>query len=477
MKLTLGQVADWIHAEGDFATGLEAVGYSIDSRTIGAGELFFAVTGERVDGHDYVEAALGNGAVAAVVSQHWLPPDELDACRLLRVPESEDCVLKAMGTLARRVRGAWRELGPGSTGEPRRVIGVTGSAGKTTTKEMVATVLEARFRVLRSEGNLNNHFGMPLQLLKLEPEHEMCVLEMGMNHAGELRALAQIAEPDWAVVTNVAPVHLEHFAEGIAGIAAAKRELVEALPAGGVAVLNMDDERVSEFGLVHGVSPVFYGLGGGVSGDAQIRGQEVEDLGAEGVRFEVELVATEERAEVRLGLLGRHNVSNALAAIAVGVASGIPLRVCAEALGGMRAGNKRGQVVTWRGATLINDSYNSNPRALDAMVDALMRVPATRRIVVAGEMLELGPEGAAMHALCGAHMAAAGVDVVVGVRGLADALVEEAMEEGIAATFFFVTPEEAGGWLRENVREGDAVLVKGSRGVGLERALAGLGGS
>lgn len=466
MKLSLGQVADWIHAEGEFANEVTVFGYSIDSRTIGAGELFFAVTGERVDGHDYVEAALANGAVAAVVSQHWLAPDELDQARLLRVPESEDCVLKALQGLARRVRGAWRELGDG-----RRVIGVTGSAGKTTTKEMVAAVLASRFRVRKSEGNLNNHFGVPLQLLKLEPEDEVCVLEMGMNHAGELRALAKTAEPDWAVVSNVAPVHLEHFPEGLAGIAAAKRELVEALPSGGVAVLNVDDERVREFDVPALVARVFYGE----SGDAMLRGEHVEDLGAEGVRFQAERVATGERTEVHLALLGRHNVSNALAALAVGAEIGVPLKDGAHALGEMRAGDKRGQVIEWRGARLINDSYNSNPRALDAMVNALMRVEARRRIVVAGEMLELGPEGPAMHALCGAHMAAVGVDVVVGVRGLADALVEEAIEEGIAASFFFDTPEAAGVWMRENVQAGDAVLVKGSRGVRLERALAELG--
>ena len=465
MKLTLGQVADWIHAEGEFASEVTVFGYSIDSRTIAAGELFFAVTGERVDGHDYVEAALANGAVAAVVSQHWLPPDELDQARLLRVPESEDCVLKAMQGLARRVRGAWRDLGGG-----RRVIGVTGSAGKTTTKEMVAAVLGARFRVRRSEGNLNNQFGMPLQLLKLEPEDEVCVLEMGMNHAGELRALAKIAEPDWAVVSNVAAVHLEHFPEGIAGIAAAKRELVEALPVGGVAVLNADDEYVRAFAVPAGVTRVFYGE----SEESTVRARRVVDLGADGVRFEA-AAASEESAGVHLVLLGRHNVSNALAALAVGVQSGVSLAEGATALAEMRAGDKRGQVIAWRGARVINDSYNSNPRALDAMVDALMRVEAQRRIVVAGEMLELGPDGPALHALCGAHMAAVGVDVVVGVRGLADALVEEAMEEGVAASFFFDTPEEAGAWLQQNVQAGDAVLVKGSRGVRLERALANLG--
>lgn len=460
MKLTLGQIADWIHAEGDFTTKLEAVGYSIDSRTIGAGELFFAVTGERVDGHDYVEAALANGAVAAVVSQHWLAPDEMEACRLLRVPESEDCVLRAMQTLAIRVRKTWGG----------RVIGVTGSAGKTTIKEMIAMVLSTRYRVLKSEGNLNNHFGMPLQLLKLEPEHEVAVLEMGMNHAGELRALAAIAKPDWAVVSNVAPAHLEHFSEGIAGIAVAKRELVEALPAGGVAVLNADDTRVRAFGDELDVRVVLYGE----NAEAAVRAEAIEELGAEGLRFTAVLVATAERTEVRLHPLGRQNVANALAALAVGVESGLSLVEGARALAAMRAGHKRGQVLEWRGARIVNDCYNSNPRALDAMIDALLTMNAKRRIVVAGEMLELGPEGEALHAACGARMAKLGIKVVAGVRGLAKGLAEAAAAGG-AEALFFNTPEEAGQWLRETLCAGDAVLVKGSRGVQLERALAELG--
>jgi UDP-N-acetylmuramoyl-tripeptide--D-alanyl-D-alanine ligase len=457
MKLTLGQIADWIHAEGDFTTEREALGYSIDSRTIGAGELFFAVTGERVDGHDFVAAAIANGAVAAVVSQHWLAPDDLDACRLLRVPESEDCVLLAMQTLARRVRREWGG----------RVIGVTGSAGKTTTKEAVAAVLAAKFRVLKSEGNLNNHFGLPLQLLKLESEYEVAVLEMGMNHAGEIAALAKIAEPDWGVVTNVAPVHLEYFEGGVEGIAAAKRELVEALPADGLAVLNFDDDRVAAFARGRGERVVFYGLRKG----ADVRAERVEETGAEGVRFEA--LAGGESAEVRLHLLGRHNVWNALAAIAVGVRSGIGLEESARALGELRAADRRGEVVEWRGARLVNDCYNSNPQALDSMVDALRSIEGNRRIVVAGEMLELGPEAEALHAACGTHMAERKVDVVLGVRGMAAALVEAAQRGGVHA-LFFEDPETAGEWMRDEVRAGDVVLLKASRGVRLERALESL---
>jgi UDP-N-acetylmuramoyl-tripeptide--D-alanyl-D-alanine ligase len=379
----------------------------------------------------------------------------MDACKLLYVPEGEDCVLAAMQTLANRVRRAWG----------KRVIGITGSAGKTTTKEAVATVLSAQFSVLRSAGNLNNRFGVPLQLLRLEPEHDVAVIEMGMNHAGEIAALARIAEPDWGVVSNVAPVHLEFFPEGILGIARAKFELVQALPEEGFAFLNADDPYVAAFGRGLGERAVFYGIHPG----AEVWGIDVVEGSLDGVRFSVS--AGSELAPVELRMLGRHNVSNALAAIAVGLKSGMTLEACAAAVGEMRAGDKRGAIVEWRRARIVNDCYNSNPVALNAMVDALRAMPAARRIVVAGEMLELGPAAASLHASCGRYMA--GMDFVLGVRGHALELVSGAFEVGVNA-LFIDTPAEAGKWLAENLREGDAVLLKASRGVRLEGALAGL---
>jgi UDP-N-acetylmuramoyl-tripeptide--D-alanyl-D-alanine ligase len=454
VKLTLGQVADWIHADGEFDTSAEATGYGIDSRTIGAGELFFAVRGERLDGHDFVQAALANGAVAAVVSNRWVVPSEVDERRLLPVSDCDDCVLRALQQLAHGVRREWGG----------RLIGVTGSAGKTTTKEAVAQVLGAKFKVLKSAGNLNNAFGLPLQLLKLEREHEVAVIEMGMNHAGEIAALAKIAEPDWAVVSNVGPVHLEFFPDGIGGIARAKYELIEALPKDGVAVLNFDDEYVASFGRGLGSRAVYYGMGEG----AEVRAVHVAELGAEGVVFTVE--AKGERASVQLKMLGRHNVPNALAAIAVGLRSGMLLDECAAAVSEMRAGDKRGEVLEWRGAMLINDCYNSNPAALNAMVDALMAIPAQRHIVVAGEMLELGPEAATLHTACGLRMAEHGVDFVLGVRGMAQGLVDGAKRGGVEA-LFVGGPEEAGEWLVANLRGGDVALLKASRGVRLEKAL------
>jgi len=458
VKLTLGQIADWIHAEGVFDTNAEALGYSIDSRTIAAGELFFAVRGERMDGHDFVEAALKDGAVAAVVSMRWLKPGTVDEAKLLRVPESEsDCVLAAMQKLAHAVRKAWS----------RRVIGVTGSAGKTTTKECIAQVLSAKFKVLKTEGNFNNHFGLPLTLLRLEPEDEVAVLEMGMNHAGEIASLAKLAEPDWAVVSNVAPVHLEFFADGIAGIAQAKYELVESLPADGMAFLNGDDERVAAMASGLGKRAVLYGTSPGLA----VRAVEIEEKGLEGTRFRVGMGAKGKVVKVHLRLMGRHNVLNALAAIAVGIESGIELAECCAALEQMRPAKMRGEVVEWHGATIVNDAYNSNPQALTGMMEALRKSEAKRRILVAGEMLELGPEAERLHEECGA--ATEGMDVVIGVRGMAAKLIDGAKSAGVVAEFV-ESPEIAGEWLKENLREGDVVLLKGSRGVKLERALEAL---
>jgi UDP-N-acetylmuramoyl-tripeptide--D-alanyl-D-alanine ligase len=464
MKLTLGEIADWVHAEGVFDTSAEAVGYSIDSRTIGVGELFFAVRGERMDGHDYVETALKDGAVAAVVSQRWLAPVGVDEARLLRVPDDDEaCVLYAMQTLAHEVRRRWG----------KRVIGVTGSAGKTTTKECIAQVLSCRFSVLRTEGNLNNHFGVPLTLLRLEPEHDVAVIEMGMNHAGEIAALAKIAEPEWGVVSNVGAAHVEFFADGIEGVARAKRELVEALPKDGLAFLNGDDARVRAFAEGLDAQAVLYGTSDG----CEVRATKIDDHGLNGTDFDVMVDGAGGRWgqpwPMVLRLPGRHNVLNALAAIAVGERSDVFGMDGISALESMRPTEKRGNVLAWHGAEIVNDTYNSNPEALVSMMEALGRTEAKRRILVAGEMLELGPEGAALHRECGQAAAKAGVDVVIGVRGLAAEIVAAVKDAGSAAEFV-ETPELAGAWLRENLREGDVALLKASRGVRLERALAAL---
>lgn len=448
MKLALGKIAELISATGGGSRDEIAQGYSIDSRTIGAGELFFAVKGERLDGHDFVEAALARGAMAAVVSKD----------QSSRYPETAPLIavedtLVALQTLATAVRKVW--------GKP--LVGVTGSAGKTTTKEAIAHVLGTRFRVLKSEGNFNNHFGLPLMLLKLEPEHDVAVIEMGMSHAGEIRALAKIAQPEIGVVTNVAPVHLEFF-DSLAGIARAKYELVESLPASGTAVLNADDEYVSQFGRGFMGAVLSYGT----RPTADIRAENIQPRGAEGSAYDV--VTSGAREHARLPLVGEHNILNALAAVGVGLARGMKLAETVAALSTLAPADKRGQVLQLGNITVVNDCYNSNPKALQAMVEALAGMKAKRRIVIAGEMLELGPAGEEMHRAAGRQMAEQQIDILVGVRGLAQPMVESAQQSGVRAVFV-ATPEEAGEWLARQARDGDAVLLKASRGVKLEKAL------
>ena len=446
MKLPLSKIAEFTSAQGDFPPDEVAAAYSIDSRTIAAGQLFFAVKGERLDGHDFVAQALEKSAIGAVVWKDHLDryPDK---ARLLAVEDT----LIALQTLAAAVRKMW--------GKP--LVGVTGSAGKTTTKEAVAHVLSSKLRVLKSEGNFNNHFGLPLMLLKLEPEHDVAVIEMGMSHAGEIRALAKIAQPEIGVVTNVAPVHLEFF-DSLAGIARAKYELVESLPASGTAVLNADDEYVSQFGRGFKGKVITYGT----TTTADVRAENVKSRGAEGSEFDV--VTASSREHARLPLVGEHNVLNALAATAVGLTRGFSLADAVQALATLVPADKRGQVVQLGNITVINDCYNSNPKALRALVDALAAMNAKRRIVVAGEMLELGPAGEEMHRAAGRHIADKGIDILLGVRGLAQAMVEGA--NGTRAEFL-ASPEEAGEWLAREARDGDVVLLKASRGVKLEKAL------
>src|SRR5947209_13770296 len=449
MKLPLWRVAEFIDAAGNFDGEHVASGYSIDSRTIQPGDLFFAVKGERLDGHEFVVAALKSGALAAVIAQ-----DEAEhfsgETRILIVKDT----LAALQRLGAAVRRLWG----------KRLIGVTGSAGKTTTKDVIAHLLAVRFRVLKSLGNLNNHFGLPLQLLKLESEHDIAVIEMGMSHAGEIAVLCEIAKPEWGAVTSVAPVHLEFFPEGIAGIARAKYELIAALPSGGIAFLNADDPYVSQFGRDFRGKVVQFGI----EHSADVSATAIENLGPHGSRFQLAAGGVTSSAE--MPLLGRHNVMNALAGIAVGLEAGITPSEAAASLASLQVPDKRGQIVEIGGATLINDCYNSNPKALEAMVDVVAGSPGKRRIVVAGEMLELGSMAADLHRSCGNHIAQRKIDILLGVRGAASFIVEGAAAGGVFAKFVH-EPEEAGDWLAENLRPGDVVLLKASRGVRLEKAL------
>lgn len=448
MKLSLARIAEFTRATGAYDGQAIAQRYSIDSRTVQPGELFFAVKGERLDGHDFVEQAIAQGAAGAMVRRDQLARYPSQSSLL-----AVDDTLVALQTLATAVRKLWGKV----------AIGITGSMGKTTTKEAMAHLLSVRYRVHRSKGNFNNHFGLPLGLLTLEREFDLAVIEMGMNHAGEIATLARIGLPNEGVVTVVAPVHLEFF-NSVADIARAKYELIEALPHDGTAVLNADDEYVSQFGRDYKGKVVMFGF----KSSADVRAENLQLLGASGARFD--LVSEGVRQGVESPLLGKHNVYNVLAAAAVALQHGITPSEIAEALPGLEPGDKRGQVVQLGNITVLYDCYNSSPKALMAAVDTLAEMPGRRRIVVAGEMLELGSSGEQLHRECGRYVAGKKVDFLLGVRGLAEPMVEAATEAGIRAEFV-ATPEEAGDWLAQNARDGDAVLLKASRGVKLEKAL------
>ncbi|HET9531698.1 MAG TPA: UDP-N-acetylmuramoyl-tripeptide--D-alanyl-D-alanine ligase, partial [Blastocatellia bacterium] len=383
----------------------EPAGYSIDSRTLRAGELFFAIRGEVHDGHRFVASAIDKGAIAAVVSRDFAASNAESASRLIVV----DDTLVALKRLASVVLEGWQG----------RVIAITGSMGKTTTKEMTAAALARSGRVLKTTGNLNNEYGLPLSILKMETDgahssdFDYAVLEMGMNHTGELRELTRIAPPDLGAVTNVAPVHLEFFSS-VDEIAQAKAELIEGVKPGGAAVLNADDPRVARMRNIR--DDIECRLIG-IEQAADVFASDIESDGLGGTRFS--LVTRRGQTEVSLRLAGRHNVYNALVAAAVADFYNAPLEEIAASLGESASPRMRGEVLRFeQGYTVIDDSYNSNPRALVEMVTTVSENRGfERKIVVAGEMLELGREGARFHQEVGERIASLGIDLLIGVRG------------------------------------------------------------
>lgn len=416
-------------------------GWSVDTRTQNPGDVYFALRGPNHDGHAYVPKARELGAAAAVVEHGDGVSGEM------LVPDS----LRALQDLGKWARETW-----GGT-----VIGVTGSAGKTTTKDAIAHLLAVELPVGKTIGNFNNHVGVPLSILRLPDGCRAGVLEMGMNHAGEIRDLAAIARPNVGVVTNVGYAHVEFF-DSIDGVAAAKRELIEALPRDGVAVLNGDDERVRGFADVHPGRSVTFGYSAGVD----VRAEMLQE-GAEGSRFRAVGV------EFETLLPGRHAVMNLLAALAVAREFGIAPDRLRDAVLQFATGKMRGERSSHRGVTVWDDCYNANPEAMQSMIDVLRETPAKRRIAVLGEMLELGHAASELHRQVGRYAAEHGVDVLIGVRGHAEKMVEAAIGAGLPenAARFFETAEEAGDFARQVAHAGDAILFKGSRGVQVERAL------
>jgi UDP-N-acetylmuramoyl-tripeptide--D-alanyl-D-alanine ligase len=452
MNLQLEEVAKAVDGTLAGPGNLTARGYSIDTRTLNPGDLFFAVKGPRFDGHDFLRQAVEKKAAGSIVEAGAIEPSSTFG--VVRVKST----LEALQNLARFVRRQW--------GGP--IVGVTGSAGKTTTKEMIAAVLAKKFTVMRSIGNFNNEFGLPLCLLRIERSQTIAVLEMGMSAKGEILRLASIAEPNEGVITNVNPVHLEFF-DSIEGIAEAKAELLQGLVEPRIAYLNNDDSRVRAMADRFSGKVITYGI----DSEATFRAHQVRDLGLGGSAFTVRYSGQD--TDFVLPLLGQHNVANAVVAVAVGISHGISWDDVRAAIAGIKPEKKRGEVVRFsEGVDVIDDSYNSNPKALTEMIRFLGKLQGyKRKIVVAGEMLELGRTASDLHRSCGREAAMAGAALIIGVQGEARSVLDGAREAGAAEAHlrFAADSAEAGEILAREVRKGDVVLIKGSRGVKLEQAM------
>ncbi len=437
-------------AEGTILQGspdLSFGSYRIDSRLAVAGSLFFAVPGRR-DGHDFVADAARNGAAGAIVAR---PVEGTDPkFGLIRVRDTVAALhVLAHDVLVRR---------------PARVVGITGSVGKTTTKEFTAALLAPHFHVLKSEGNYNNHLGLALTLLRLECGHDIAVLEMGMSAPGEIRTLTRVAPPDVAVITNISPVHLQFFA-GLEEIARAKKEILDGAKPGATAVVNGDDPLVMDIASGFPGRKVTFGRGPACDVRA-------EDLAAKGYAgFTLVLRYGKESGRVEFPCVNEAAVANLLAAAAVSLSLGLGFEEIRPAIRALKPFSMRGAVVeAGRGLRVYDDSYNSNPRALDAALASLAALPAARKVAVLADMLELGESGKAFHRRAGETVARAGWDVLVTVGPLAAEIAEGAAAAGLraAAIHRFTDSATAAAAIGGIVRDGDLVLVKGSRGMKTE---------
>jgi UDP-N-acetylmuramoyl-tripeptide--D-alanyl-D-alanine ligase len=473
-SLLMGAISEDVGAE---LFDKEISDFSIDSRSVTTGELFFALSqedyaragfnGTFTDAHQYIDEALAKGAIAAVARADRVKGDEhLTSLRdrLLLV----DGAIVALQTLAHGVYEDW--------GKP--VVGITGSAGKTTAKELTAHLLSsAGLRVLKSERNYNNGLGLPLSVLRMvsegrsPEEFDVAVLEMGMSSpTHEIQRLCQITPPDIGVELMIAPVHLEYLGS-IENIAAAKAELIEGLKPGGVAVLNADDEWVIKMRDKHKGRTVTFGI----EHEADVAAREIDTGHLGMISFRLKTPLGE--APAKLPMSGRHNLMNALAAAAVATCFDLTPGQIGEALSTATPPRMRGEVLDFAaGFRVVDDSYNSNPRSLINMVRTITEAGTSsrRRIVIAGEMLELGPDSAALHREAGREIARAGIDMVWGVRGLASEIIKGANELGLAETSFFETSDEAARKIVQIVREGDLILIKGSRGVSTDKIVSGI---
>jgi UDP-N-acetylmuramoyl-tripeptide--D-alanyl-D-alanine ligase len=449
LDFTLKQLATAVRGrlvQGD--PGMRITGLSTDSRKIRPGELFIALKGERFDGHRFLETVVGSGAAAVLVMEDVTLRENTG---VIKVADT----LKALGAIARAHRERFAVP----------VVGITGSNGKTTTKDLVAAVLEERLQVVKTEKNFNNEIGMPLTLLKLNAATEAAVVEMGMRGLGQIRELAEIAAPTMAVVTNVGLTHLEllHSQENIAR---AKAELVEALGDDGVAILNGDDPYVRSMQARTSAKTVFYGI------DSAILDYQAVNIATTeaGTRFTVK--SGRDLIEMELPLPGRHNIMNALAAIAVGRELGLGNEAIRNGLSAPQMTGKRLNIIAKNDYRVIDDTYNASPTSVRAALDVLNELGKGRRkIAVLADMLELGPEAAAIHGEIGRYAAVTGIDRLFAFGELAGEYLS-GFASASPAGEFFESKTALIERLKSELRPGDLILIKGSRGMKMEEVVA-----
>ena len=433
-----------------------------DSRIARAGDLFIAFTGDRFDGHTFVPNALAKKVTAVVVNEDYRLPS------LAKRP-ADPVLIGVKDTLM-----AYQQLAAHHRSRfAIPVVAITGSNGKTTTKEMVAAVLAQRWRTLKTEGNLNNRIGVPQTLFSLAARHEAAVIEMGVDQEGQTTRLCEIVRPTVGIITNIGPDHLEFFGS-MEGSAQAKAELLDMLPADGAAVLNADDQYFDYLAARAQCRVVSFGVSEG-----DVRAVQSREERRGGAMFGLTLPGRARPIAVRLRTYGQHNIQNALGAAAVGYALGLPGTLIAEGLGRFRPAAMRSQIVHCHGVRVINDCYNANPASMEAAIQLLAELGATQRtIAVLGDMLELGPNARQMHHTVGAFLAGRKITELIACGVLGSELAQGARSAGMAAEHINEVPDAlaAGSTLKGMVRQGDVILVKASRGMRMEQVIETLTG-
>ena len=435
----------------DDPAAIVPTGVSIDTRTLKPGEIFFALPGEEVDGHQFLDAAFENGACATVVSKSWFNAQASPQAGLIAVDEPD----LALGDLARFYRRRF----------DIPVIGITGSSGKTTTKDMVAAVLSTRYRVLATQGNLNNRLGVPLTLFNLSAHCEVAVIEMGISERGEMRYLCEIAQPTIGMITNIGPAHIEFFGS-VEGVAKAKGELLEYLDESSMTILNFDDlflskERAKVKGRLLGI---------GIEQICQFRGEGLK-LDQKGFgHFSLQ------GHSFHLSIPGKHNVYNALMAATAGWALDVPLQDAAKALENFALTKLRSQVLERNGIRMINDAYNANPASMRAALETLSQIAVDgRRIAVVGDMRELGAMTYDAHRELGREVGNRQIDALFALGDHASVVVEGGREAGIDQAWAYRDRDALTNALQAYLKPGDLMLIKGSRGIAMENIVTALG--